>query len=316
MERRSVVIGGGGLTATTAVGTLRERGFDGRIALVAVERHEPYIRPPLSKGYLAGCDGLDEVFVHPSSWYTDNAVELLLGTRVDEVDPGARSVRLGGGTLRYDGLLLATGATSRRLRVPGAEREDVDVLRTIDDSDHLGAVPADLVVVGVGAVPAVALAAGIGLPTANGIEVGGSMATSAPGVCAADDVADAYLPAIERRLRSEHWANAITGGRIAARGMLGERISYNEISYFYNDQYDRGMEYSGYAPLTQGAEVVYRGDPDAQEFLAFWTRGGWVVAGISLNVWDVNDQVQRIIRTGKRVDSASLADVDIPLSTL
>ena len=139
------------------------------------------------------------------------------------------------------------------------------------------------------------------------------MATSVPGVFAADDVADAYLPAIERRLRSEHWANAITGGRIAARGMLGERTSYNEISYFYTDQYDRGMEYSGYAPLTQGAEVVYRGDPDAQEFLAFWTRGGWVVAGISLNVWDVNDQ-QRIIRTGKRVDSASLGDVDIPLS--
>ena len=91
------------------------------------------------------------------------------------------------------------------------------------------------------------------------------MATSVPGVFAADDVADAYLPAIERRLRSEHWANAITGGRIAARGMLGERTSYNEISYFYTDQYDRGMEYSGYAPLTQGAEVVYRGDPDAQE---------------------------------------------------
>jgi 3-phenylpropionate/trans-cinnamate dioxygenase ferredoxin reductase subunit len=240
MERRSVVIGGGGLTAATAVGTLRERGFNGRIALVAVERHEPYIRPPLSKGYLAGRDGLDEVFVHPSSWYTDN----------------------------------------------------------------------------VGAVPAVARAAGIGLPTANGIEVGGAMATSVPGVFAADDVADAYLPAIERRLRSEHWANAIAGGRVAARGMLGERVSYNEILYFYIDQYDRGMEYSGYAPLTQGAEVVYRGDPDTQECLAFWPRGGWVVAGISLNVWDVNDQVQRIIRTGKRVDSASLADVAIPLSAM
>jgi 3-phenylpropionate/trans-cinnamate dioxygenase ferredoxin reductase subunit len=177
-------------------------------------------------------------------------------------------------------------------------------------------VPADLVVVGVGVVPEVALAAGIGLPTANGIEVGGSMATSVPGVFAADDVADAYLHAIERRLCSEHWANAIAGGRVAARGMPGERVSYNEIPYLYTDQYYRGMEYSGYAWLTQGAEVVYRGDPDVQEFLAFWTSGGWVVAGISLNVWDVNDQVQRIIRTGKRVDSASAADVDIPLSAL
>ena len=85
--------------------------------------------------------------------------------------------------------------------------------------------------------------------------------TSAADVFAAGDVADPYLPAIGQHLRNEHWANAIAGGTVAAAAMLGEDAEYDDIPYFYTDQYDLGMEYSGYAPLARGADIVYRGRP-------------------------------------------------------
>ena len=88
--------------------------------------------------------------------------------------------------------------------------------------------------------------------------------------------------------------------------MLGQGGVYDDIPYFYTDQFDLGMEYSGYAPLTVGARVVYRGDVDAREFIAFWIADDRVVAGMNVNVWDVNDQVQRLIRKGPDVDLAEL----------
>jgi 3-phenylpropionate/trans-cinnamate dioxygenase ferredoxin reductase subunit len=142
------------------------------------------------------------------------------------------------------------------------------------------------------------------------------MATSAADVFAAGDVADPFLPFIGQHLRNEHWANAIAGGTVAAKAMLGENAEYDDIPYFYTDQYDLGMEYSGYAPLARGADVVYRGDKAAREFIAFWMRDGRVVAGMNVNVWDVNDQVQRLIRSRAQLDPARLADEDVPLDAL
>ena len=99
--------------------------------------------------------------------------------------------------------------------------------------------------------------------------------------------------------------------------MLGQAGVYDDIPYFYTDQYDLGMEYSGYAPLTVGRPVVYRGDVAAREFIAFWVADERVVAGMNVNVWDVNEQVQRTDPRGRRPSiSTKLADASVPLEDL
>jgi 3-phenylpropionate/trans-cinnamate dioxygenase ferredoxin reductase subunit len=177
-------------------------------------------------------------------------------------------------------------------------------------------VPADIVLIGVGAVPNISLADDAGIVTENGIAVDQAMQTSDPDIFAAGDVANAFHPLANMRLRSEHWANALNEGAAAARGMLGQKESFEEIPYFYTDQYDVGMEYSGYGPMTKGAKVVYRGNKDGREFIAFWLKDGRVVAGMNVNVWDVNDQVQRLIREGKAVDESRLIDESVPLEKI
>ena len=176
--------------------------------------------------------------------------------------------------------------------------------------------PADVVVAGVGASPNTAVAERSGLALDNGIPTDQAMRTEIEDVYAVGDVADPFLPAIGRRQRNEHWANAIAGGTVAARAILGEDASYDDIPYFYSDQYDLGMEYSGYAPLARGADVVFRGDVEAREFIAFWVRDERVVAGMNVNVWDVQEQLQRLIRSTEPVDRERLADESVDLAAL
>ena len=116
------------------------------------------------------------------------------------------------------------------------------------------------------------------------------------------------------RLRVEHWANAPDQGLIAARSMLGKPASYDEIPYFFSDQYDVGIEYSGYA--TEWDEVVFRGDRTGREFLAFWLKEKRVVAGMNMNVWDVHDEIRELIRSQGSVSRTDLADPEVPLSRL
>jgi NADPH-dependent 2,4-dienoyl-CoA reductase/sulfur reductase-like enzyme len=133
-------------------------------------------------------------------------------------------------------------------------------------------------------------------------------------VFAAGDMARAFHPFYGERIRVEHWSNALNQGPAAARAMPGEPVSYDPIPYFYSDQYDIGMEYSGYAP--QWDEVLFRGDRSDGKFVAFWLRDQRVVAGMNVNVWDVNEQVQALIRSRLPVDPAALRDPDIPLMSL
>ncbi|GAA1439345.1 NAD(P)/FAD-dependent oxidoreductase [Leifsonia poae] len=177
-------------------------------------------------------------------------------------------------------------------------------------------ITADIVVVGAGAAPNTLVAERSGLDLNNGILVDAGMHASAEDVYAVGDVANPFLPAIGQHLRNEHWANAIAGGKVAARSILGQHASYDDIPYFYSDQYDLGMEYSGYGPLAADAEIVYRGDREAREFIAFWLRDDRVVAGMNVNVWDVNEEVQRLIRSGERVDRARLTDESIDLAAV
>ena len=137
----SYVIAGGGLAAAKAAETLRDEGFDGEIVLLAAEPERPYERPPLSKGYLLGNDSRDSVYVHPADWYAGHGVDLREGVTVTAIDRGASVVATSGpagdGELSYDKLLLATGASPRRLDFPGSDREEVLYLRTLGDRDRL-----------------------------------------------------------------------------------------------------------------------------------------------------------------------------------
>ncbi len=406
-DAQTFVIVGAALAGASAAKTLRQEGFGGRVVLVGAEAHHPYIRPPLSKDFLRGEAGLDDVFVEKAEWYADHDIELRTGVTALGVDPVDHLVALDSGEeLHYAKLLLATGSRPRRLTVEGAGLSGVHALRTLGDSEALraeltgggrrvvtigagwiglevaataktlgnevvvldrGSVPlasvlgaevgrvfaqlhadngvrlrggavvdhlvgdagrvtgvaltsgeviaADVVVAGLGAEPNLALAESAGLALENGVAVDAALRSSDPDIVAAGDIANALHPLVDIRLRSEHWANALNGGAAAARSMLGQPVSYDDIPYFYTDQFDLGMEYSGFGPLARDARVVFRGDVAGREFLAFWLNGDRVVAGMNVNVWDVNETVQAIIRHGSAVDAAALADPDVPLES-
>ncbi|MGW4344530.1 NAD(P)/FAD-dependent oxidoreductase [Streptomyces sp. NPDC004690] len=414
---QTFVIVGGGLAGAKAAETLRAEGFSGRVILICDERDHPYERPPLSKGYLLGKEERDTVFVHEPAWYARNDVELHLGQTVDAVDREAKTVHYGddGTHVRYDKLLLATGAEPRRLDIPGTDLAGVHHLRRLAHAErlkgvlaHLGRDNGHLVIAGagwiglevaaaareygaevtvvepsatplhhvlgpelgqlftelhsahgvrfhfgarlteivgqdgvvlaartddgeehpchdvlaaIGAAPRVALAEAAGLELADrahggGIAVDERLRTSDPDIYAAGDVAAFPHGLFGTRLRVEHWATALNGGPAAARAMLGRDVVYDRVPYFFSDQYDLGMEYSGWAPPGSYDEVVIRGDAAKREFVAFWVKEGRVLAGMNVNVWDVTDPIQRLIRSRARIDTDALADPHVPLDTL
>jgi NADPH-dependent 2,4-dienoyl-CoA reductase/sulfur reductase-like enzyme len=174
--------------------------------------------------------------------------------------------------------------------------------------------PADVVVVGIGAVPNDGLAKSAGLDVDNGVLTDSALRTSDPDIFAAGDVANSYLPLLGRHLRVDHWSNALHGGKAAAKSMLGQQVEYNRVPYFYSDQYDLGMECSGLPLPGTYDQVVYRGDSDSLEFIACWLNQGRLVAGMNVNVWDVTDDIQSLIRSARPLDPARLSDPAIPLS--
>ena len=401
------LIVGASLTGAKAAETLRSEGFGGPVILLGTETERPYERPPLSKGYLLGKEDKSVIYVHEEGWYAEHGVDLRLGVTVTAVDRAGRTVTTADGeSIGYDQLLLATGASPRRLNIPGAGREGVLYLRTVGDSERLAAafggggrvvtvgagwigleataaareagcevtvvepeptalyraigrelgdvfadlhrehgvqfrfgesvselrgpgtdgpvgevitstgdaLPADIVVVGIGVVPNTGLAVDAGLEVANGVVTDAALRTSDPIICAAGDLANSYHPLLGRRARVEHWANALNSGPAAARSMLGQDVTYDPLPYFFSDQYDLGMETAGLPEPGTYDQVVYRGDRAGREFIAFWLASGAVVAGMNVNVWDVSDDIQALIRSGKQVEPAGLTDPDVPLT--
>jgi 3-phenylpropionate/trans-cinnamate dioxygenase ferredoxin reductase subunit len=175
-------------------------------------------------------------------------------------------------------------------------------------------ISADAVVVGIGVAPATGLAEAAGLDVDGGVRTDAALRTSDPVIYAAGDAARAYHPLLGTHLRVEHWANARHQPVAAARSMLGQDVPYDRLPYFFSDQYDLGMEYSGYVPPGGYDQVVFRGDVGKREFIAFWLSGGRVLAGMNVNVWDVNDQIQELVRAGRPADPARLADPGVPLA--
>jgi 3-phenylpropionate/trans-cinnamate dioxygenase ferredoxin reductase subunit len=208
---------------------------------------------------------------------------------------------------REHGVDLRTGTGVREIRGSGGRVASVL-------TDGGAEIAADLVLVGVGAVPDTALAEAAGLGVDGGVLTDAALRTSAPDVFAAGDVARSHSPLYGRHLRVEHWANALHGGPAAARSMLGQEIVHDRVPYFFTDQYDLGMEYSGLA--SPQATVVCRGDVGSREFVAFWVHEGRVQAGMNVGVWDVTEPIQALVRSGRRVAVDRLTDPAVPLAEL
>ena len=156
MAERTFVVVGAGLAGATAVGTLREEGFDGRIVLVGEEPLPPYERPPLSKEYLRGEHTLEQGFIRPREWYEEQGIHTRLGERVERVEPGV-VVLSGGERVSFDAALVATGLRNRKLSVAGADLDGVLDLRFAKDADRIKAAAAgasSAVVVGMGFIGA------------------------------------------------------------------------------------------------------------------------------------------------------------------
>ena len=174
-------------------------------------------------------------------------------------------------------------------------------------------IEADAVLVGVGVVPNVELAEKAGLEVDNGVVVDAALRTSDPDIFAVGDVARAFHPFLDQHIRVEHWANAKKQPATAAAAMLGNHASYEDLPYFFTDQYDLGMEYVGYVEPGEYDDVVVRGDLGKREFVAFWMKDGKVLAGMNVNVWDVADAIKALIRAGDKVDVDRLKDAETPL---
>ncbi len=185
----------------------------------------------------------------------------------------------------------------------------------LGDGTRIGA---DVIIVGVGIAPNAQLADDAGLEVNNGVRVSAGLQSSNPDIYAAGDVASAFHPLLGQHIRIEHWANALNQPAAAARSMLGQQVSYDRLPYFFSDQYDLGMEYTGYAEPGGYDQVVLRGDAARREFVAFWlSADSRVLAGMNVNVWDVQDDIQKLVRAGfagRAVDRDHLADAHVPLS--
>jgi len=126
VTRGTFVVLGGGLAGATAVATLRNEGFDGRLVLIGAEHLPPYERPPLSKGYLRGEQAAERIAVRPEKWFGDQEIETRFGETASALDLGAGSVALSDADpIRFDALLLATGSRARRPAIPGADLSGV-----------------------------------------------------------------------------------------------------------------------------------------------------------------------------------------------
>jgi len=402
--KQAVVIIGANLAGGSAAGTLRDEGFEGTITLVGAEPHPPYERPPLSKEYLRGEMPAEKTLLHPPEFYADQGIETRFGVRAERIDTEAKAVALADGeTVRYDKLLITTGARNRRFPIPGLDLDGVHDLRTIDDSerirdeiapgrvaavvgmgfigaevaaslrsrglavktiegfkvplarvlgDEIGGVleaihrdhgvdmifgdfvdrfeggsriervvtkagrvvECDFAVVGVGVQPNVEIAEGTPIATDNGIVVDSLCRTNVEDIYAAGDVANHAHPVFGRTIRVEHWQNALKQGPAAAKSMLGTGADYDEVHWFWSDQYDDNIQYAGFH--TEWDDLVVRGSLDDRKFVAFYVKDGLVDAAVAVNRGKDLRRTIPLIKARRPIEPSMLRDEDVDLKTL
>ena len=172
----------------------------------------------------------------------------------------------------------------------------------------------DFVVVGIGLEPAVGMLAGSGILLHNGVVVDESCRTSVRGIYAAGDVANHYHPVFERQMRVEHWQNAVKQGAVAARNMLGRSVAYDDVHWFWSDQYKANLQYAGFHTTWQ--QLVVRGRLDSASYLACYVNDGRIDAVVGLNRAKDVRRVMPLIKARRAVDLEQLQDESVDLRTL
>jgi NADPH-dependent 2,4-dienoyl-CoA reductase/sulfur reductase-like enzyme len=370
----AIAIVGGSLAGLRSAEALRRRGYDGRIVFVGEESERPYDRPPLSKEILAGVREPEQIALSKPEKFDALELDLRLGRRAESLDLDDRVVVLSDGErLRFDGLILATGAAPRAL--PGAPAlPGIHTLRTLNDClalrrdldssprvvvvgagfigaevaatcrgrgldvtlvealpfplanalpQALGAVcaevhrdagvdlrcgvgvdeiigddrvegirlvdgtriPADVVVIGIGVVPNTAWLESSGLALDNGIVCDASLATAAPGVVAAGDVARWYHPLFKESMRVEHWTNAVEQADAATARLLAGPDGaepFAAVPFVWSDQYDRKFQSAGrFAPDDEMR--VFPGSLEERRFVALFRRDDRLSGALAVN---------------------------------
>jgi 3-phenylpropionate/trans-cinnamate dioxygenase ferredoxin reductase subunit len=172
----------------------------------------------------------------------------------------------------------------------------------------------DFVVVGIGVEPVVDLLDGSGIRVENGVVVDEYCRTSVDGIYAAGDVANHYHPVFDRRIRVEHWHNAIKQGAMAARNMLGQRVPYNEVHWFWSDQYDVNLQYAGYH--TSAEQMIVRGSLDSDSFLVCYVNGGRVDAALAFNRAKDLRRMMPLIKSRRLIKLEDLRDETVDLRSV
>ncbi len=354
---------GGGPAGFSAARAYRAAGGSGSVGIVTDEHRMPYNRPPLTKEFLRGESGEDELPIEGEPWLAEHDVRLLSGRAVT-LDPDGRSVALSGGReLRYRSCVLATGAEPIRLPVPGADHPAVRVIRTLDhvreltsrlshgdavvvigsgfigceiaaslqrrgqsvtlisDEEQPNAArldleagerihrwldeegvavrlgtaveeiairngsldvvagqvraPAKIVIMAAGVAPRGELAAAAGMELRDGaLPANTAMHTGRDGLYAAGDVAFAENARAGRRLRIEHWGDALGQGEVAGRNAAGESVEWEAVPGFWSTIGDRTLKYAAWGDGFDQSRLEQRGDG---AFTAWYGRDGKIV---------------------------------------
>ena len=172
----------------------------------------------------------------------------------------------------------------------------------------------DFVVVGLGTEPVTDLLAGTGVRIDNGVAVDEYLWAGVEGIYAAGDVANHYHPVFGRRIRVEHWQNALKQGPAAARNMLEKDEPYEDIPWFWSNQYEYNLQYAGFH--TEWDELIVRGSLDERNFVAFYRKDKRVLAAVAVNRTKDLRRSMPLIKAQKPVDAAKLCDLDVDLRSL
>ena len=180
--------------------------------------------------------------------------------------------------------------------------------------DPGGPVEADLAVVGVGILPETALAEAAGLAVENGILVDATARTSDPDIVAAGDCTSHVNEALDRRVRLESVQNAVAQARVAAATLCGQETAYNEVPWFWSNQYDLKLQIVG---LSQGYDqTIIRGAPEERAFAAYYLKGGVLIAADAVNSPRDFMMARKLVAAKAQVDPERLADPSVPLRSL